>query len=122
VHAGATALGVYRGEYASAFFNARLRRGFIWSGEQCPAKAEIELLVPPGAPLDGFSLRLRVLGETGPVKGASITSLQSRRITAFVNLDDLPLDLYDLEVVLLDRDGKQLKRTLSEFEVLPSVL
>jgi len=122
VRAGAAPLGVYRGEYASAFFNASLRRGFIWSQGDGPTRADIELLVPPGTPPAGFGLRLRVLGDAGTVKEATIGDLQSRRITAFVSLDDLPLGVYDLEIALLDSDARQLKRTLSEFEILPALL
>ncbi len=122
VDAGATRLGRYAAEYDAAFFNASLSRRLVLSGSQRPVMAELEMLVPPGAPLDGFAFQLRVLRDEKALKKARLGRLESRRLTAFVNIDDLPLGTYDLEVALLDGSGKQLKRTLSAFEVLPPLL
>jgi len=122
--AGDMRLGEYSAEFDASCFSATLERGFILAGRREPVALDVDLHLPAGTDLNGFRFALQVMKDAMPFDGksAATESPASRRFRAMLDLADLPVGVYDLEVKMLDPNDQTLKRTLSEFEILAADL
>jgi len=119
VRAGDVPLGRYEGAYRAAFFTASLRKMFHFQGPGDPLVSTVAMLSPPRASLEGFKLRARCLKDGQTIKENTFSPLPGRAFKARFGIGDLALGTYDLQLTLLGPQGDELKRIISEFEVLP---
>lgn len=119
VRAGDVPLGRYEGDYEATFFTAFPAKAFHRAGVGDPLSARVRMFTPPGAPLKGFRLRVRCLRDGRTVKETEISPLPGSTFDARFGISDLATGTYDLEFALIGPTGDRLKRTISEFEILP---